>query len=208
MNYEFPEINTIEDVLPAIENSPEFLVLDRGYFKVVNYAVVYDDTFPPIKSAGGTEKDRAKKELLKKMRRECRGLIFSRKDGRLLARRYHKFFNLNERPETEADQIDWSQPHIILEKLDGSMVGIHFENDKPFFTTKMGVTEVAMEAESFAKKSDINYVEFSKILYEHGYTPIFEWCSNKSRIVIDFPEDKLILTAVRNNKTGEYLDIY
>ena len=36
-------------------------------------------------------------------------------------------------------------------------------------------------------------------------TPIFEWCSRKQRIVIDYPEDRLVLTAMRQLHTGEYV---
>ena len=204
MNYEFPKIETLNDVLPAIENSPEFKVLDRGYFNVVNYLVVYDDTFPPIKSAGGSAKDRAESERLKKIRRECRGLIFDRKTGKLLARRYHKFFNLNEREETLAENIDWTKPHIILEKLDGSMVSPVKVGDKILWTTKLGVTEVADGAEQYVKKHP-NYLEFVAMCIDGEFTPIFEWCSNKARIVVDFPEDKLYLTAIRHNTSGRYM---
>jgi T4 RnlA family RNA ligase len=41
-----------------------------------------------------------------------------------------------------------------------------------------------------------------------GLTPIFEWCSRKQRIVLDYKEDTLILTAMRNMKTGEYMDYF
>lgn len=46
------------------------------------------------------------------------------------------------------------------------------------------------------------------VLYcEHmNVTPIFEWCSRKQPIVIDYPEDKLVLTAIRHNITGEYFN--
>jgi RNA ligase len=37
-------------------------------------------------------------------------------------------------------------------------------------------------------------------------TPIFEWCSRKNRVVIDYPEDNFILTGMRYNDTGFYLD--
>ena len=37
-----------------------------------------------------------------------------------------------------------------------------------------------------------------------GKTPIFEWCSRKQRIVVDYPEDRLVLIAIRDNITGEY----
>ena len=40
---------------------------------------------------------------------------------------------------------------------------------------------------------------------QSGYTPIFEWCSNKNRIVISHPEDRLVLLAIRNTVTGEYI---
>lgn len=38
-------------------------------------------------------------------------------------------------------------------------------------------------------------------------TPIFEWCSRKQRIVLDYPEDRLVLTACRENSTGQYVPL-
>lgn len=35
--------------------------------------------------------------------------------------------------------------------------------------------------------------------------PIFEWCSNRQRIVIDHPEDWLVLLAVLHQAEGHYL---
>lgn len=37
----------------------------------------------------------------------------------MLARRLHKFFNINEMDETTEENIDLTQPHYILEKADG-----------------------------------------------------------------------------------------
>lgn len=37
----------------------------------------------------------------------------------MLARRLHKFFNINEMDETAENKIDLSKPHYILEKADG-----------------------------------------------------------------------------------------
>lgn len=37
------------------------------------------------------------------------------------------------------------------------------------------------------------------------YTPLFEWCSYKQQIIVSYPEDMLVLTAIRNNATGEYV---
>ena len=36
-------------------------------------------------------------------------------------------------------------------------------------------------------------------------TPIFEFCARSNRVVIDHPETKLVLLAVRDNITGKYL---
>ena len=191
MNYIFPVINHINDVLPAIEGRKEFIVAERGHFKVINYNVVFDDTFPEV----FTYEDA--------IRRECRGLIFD-KEGRVLSRRFHKFFNVNERPETSITDIDFSKPHIVLEKLDGSMITPLKIGTKIFWGTKMGLTEVASGAEDFVKNSKVKYEEFAEYCHQQEMTPIFEWVSRKQRIVVDYIDENLILTAIRNNSTGKY----
>lgn len=179
MNYNFPTINHIDDVLPAIKDSPEFIVVDKDDYTVINYVVMNEDTFP---DGDG-------------VRRECRGLIFG-KDGKLINRRFHRFFNVNERDETRHEAIDWSKPHMILEKLDGSMVSPCRVGKHVRWMTKMGITDVSMEAEVFvATRPD--YTEYASVLLTVGMTPIFEWCSNKNRIVLDYPDDQLILLAIR-----------
>lgn len=192
MNYTFPIIRHIDDVLPALSGRDEFIVAARDGYQVVNYVVMKEDTFPPV-----TSTDLA-------MRREARGLIFDH-NGNLIARRYHKFKNVGEAEETLTTAIDWNQPHRILEKLDGSMVSPFMVHGQMRWATKMGITDVAMLAETHVSKNP-QYVEFSRQTINDGWTPIFEWCSRQSRIVIDYPEDQLILTAVRHLNTGEYLD--
>jgi hypothetical protein len=39
MNYDFPEIKTIQDVLPHIEGRDEFRVMDKDWYTVINYMV-------------------------------------------------------------------------------------------------------------------------------------------------------------------------
>jgi RNA ligase len=191
MRYQFPYIGHINDVLPAIQDSPEFIVAERDHFTVVNYMVAHPETFPEVTDVNSA------------IRRELRGIIFG-KDGKVISRRLHKFFNVNERDETQQHLIDLSQPHVILEKLDGSMVTPIPVGDHLRWGTKMGITDVSMGAEAFVAAHP-EYAEFAKWCQENNYTPIFEWVSRKQRIVIDYPEDNLILIAVRNNTTGEYL---
>ena len=70
--------------------------------------------------------------------------------------------------------------------------------------TKMGATDVAKPVEEFVE-SHPNYRQFAKFVISRGYTPIFEWCSRKQRIVLDYKEDQLILTAMRDITTGRYM---
>jgi RNA ligase len=202
MNYQFPRIEHLDDVRPAIAGSDEFIIAQRDWGYVVNYMVSMPDTFPEVKTAGGSAKMREEANRHKAIRRECRGLLFY-PDGRLMARRLHKFFNVNERDETQQKLIDLSKPHVILEKLDGSMITPVIVNDAIRWGTKMGITDVSMGAEVFVACNP-NYAEFADLHLDRGQTPIFEWCSRKQRIVVDYPRDRLVLIAIRDNITGKY----
>ena len=119
MNYDFPKITHIDDVLPAIQDSPEFIVAEKDGYKVVNYVVATQDTFPSMITLTEEDDEDAYDSVCwfnhdRAIRRECRGLVFDM-DGNLINRRYHKFFNVNERDETQLDKIDWNKPHSILE---------------------------------------------------------------------------------------------
>jgi RNA ligase len=205
MHYKFPEIRTIDDVLPHIEGRDEFVVAERDYGIIINYAVSMEDTFPPVHVAGGSAKMRAERALTNAVRRECRGLKFY-PNGSIAARPFMKFFNVGEKEETLIHRINWNQPHAILEKLDGSMIHPMLVNGYIRWMTKMGITEVSMQAEEFVAKNN-NYKDFAAWCISEKLTPIFEWCSLKQQIVIAYPEDKLVLLAVRNNVTGEFLKI-
>ena len=206
MNYEFPIIRTINDVLPHIEGREEFIVAEREGYTVINYAVSMEDTFPPIKVAGGSAKMRAERALTNAMRRECRGLIFY-PDGRLMSRPFHKFFNVNEKEETQLNRIDLSKPHVIMEKMDGSMIRPVIVNGVVRLATKMGVTEVAMAAEAYLSERK-DWAELSIWLercVKIGLTPIFEFIAPTNQIVINYSEPDLVLLAIRHNETGNYL---
>jgi RNA ligase len=206
MNYKFPEIRTIKDVLPHIEGREEFIVAEREGYTVINYAVSMEDTFPPIKVAGGSAKMRAERALTNAMRRECRGLIFY-PNGDLMSRPFHKFFNVNEKEETQINRIDLSQPHVILEKMDGSMIRPVKVNGCLRLATKMGVTEVAMQAEKYlaSRKDSGEVMNWLERLVKSGFTPIFEFVAPDNQIVLNYSEPDLVLLAIRDNLTGNYL---
>ena len=137
------------------------------------------------------------------VRRECRGLIFNR-EGELVSRPYHKFFNVGEKEETQLNKVNLYEPHVVLEKLDGSMIRPIPTPEGFRLATKAGVTDVAMNAEVFIADKP-HYATFIRKCFQRNTTPIFEWCSRANRIVVDYPEDQLILTAMRYVFEGSYV---
>ena len=192
-SYLFPKITHLQQVLDAIAGRDEFVirVSEEHDYTIINYAVNFEDTFPPV-----TDERSA-------ILRECRGITFRTSTGLIISRKYHKFFNLGERPETLPNAIDWTIPYREFEKLDGSMITPLLIKGEVRWATKMGLTDVAKPVDEFTKNK-VNYHEFAKYWMSQGWTPIFEWCSRIQRIVIDYPTDALILTAMRENITGEY----
>jgi RNA ligase len=193
MNYDFPVIKTIDDVLPHIVGRDEFRVTDKDNYTVINYMVAFENTFlwddnDPIGSV---------------VRRECRGISFDN-EGKLICRKYHKFFNVGEKEETQLNKINLYEPHIVLQKLDGSLISCQPTAEGFVLVTKAGVTDISQQAEAFISDKS-NYSTFIRKCIQKGTTPLFEWVSRKNRIVVDYPEDNLILTGMRYNHTGSYL---
>ena len=193
MNYRFPLIRHISDVLPHVEGRDEFVVAEREGYTVVNYVVAMADTFDMTgpDDLGGA------------IRRECRGLIFDR-DGNLMSRPFHKFFNVNEREETQTHAVDMSQPHVIMEKMDGSMIRPILVDGHLRLATKMGVTSVAMDAEAWLAAQDRRLKEWLRTMVDLGLTPLFEWVSPFNQIVLAYEAADLVYLGTRDNLTGEY----
>lgn len=198
MKYPFPQITRIDDILKAIEGRPEFIVAEREHFDVVNYMVSMPTSF----EMEGPD------DYYGALRRECRGIIFD-KQGNLISRPYHKFFNLNEREETQIHVVDFGAEHIVLEKADGSMIRPLVINGELKWASKMGITFVSELVDLFvAKNQQIKYEEFARYCIDNSWTPLFEFCSKENKVVLSYAEDQMILTAVRDNFSGAYLSIF
>jgi RNA ligase len=206
IDYAFPLITRIQDVLPHIQDKPEFVVAERGPLTIINYMFAEQNSFPKITDSNNSLKER--------ILRECRGLIFDTETGLIKNRRYHKFFNYGERDDISFDPV--YQKHEVYDKLDGSMVSpIWMENKNTNragwrFATKMGITSVSMQVETYLTSLPSpereEYYNFFDWMRLNNCTPIFEWMSRKNRIVLDYGEgDHLILTGIRKNATGEYI---
>jgi RNA ligase len=195
MQYNFPEIRTINDVLPHIEGRSEFIVAEREFGTVINYVVAMADTFnmDGPNDIGGA------------IRRECRGIKFGL-DGNIIARPFHKFFNVGEREETLQSNLDFSADHSVLTKLDGSMSHPIIFDGEVRWCTKMGLTEIAEYMDKFAERNP-KYNSFARECFAEGYTPLFEYVGPHNKVVLDYKEENMILLAVRHMITGEYIKI-
>ena len=189
LHYEFPADITLNEVVDLIKDNKSFIMADKGDYVVFNYIFAGNEAHPPVV-------DR-KTAIL----RELRGLIFSKETGKVISRRYHKFFNLHERPDIN---IDINKEHIILEKADGSMITPLISNNKLIWGSKMGETFLSPKIEKFLENKP-QYRNFALLCINENKTPIFEWVSRDQKIVIDYEEENLILVAIRNNDSGLYL---
>jgi len=213
IGYPFPSITSINDVLPHIKGRDEFVVVEKeGDYTVINYVYQTPETFPPVFNEVVLANDaefqgrRYDYDHGAAILRECRGIIFRTSTGEIIARRFHKFFNEGERQDQGLSGLELVQleDHVIADKLDGSMITPIPVAGGIRWGTKMGVTDVALPVEEFVA-SRPNYVEFATNAARIGVTPIFEWCSRRQRIVLDYPEDQLVLLAARWNYTGHYI---
>ena len=177
----FERLETLQDVLPHISYENGISVSDRGDFTVVNYQFTTDGTFA------------------NRIARECRGLKFD-PDGWLIARPFHKFFNLGEKRPPEAEA--WDSPHTVMDKLDGSMVHPCPVAGELRLMTRGGLSPQAMAAEQVASAGVLS---LCCDMVAAGMTPVFEFTSPDHRIVLAYDRPDLTLLAVRDITTGDYL---
>lgn len=196
----FPVIYNIEDVLPHLTD--EFAVRENGWFKTVVFNVQTKETFADPDEEGISDEERHHR----KIRLECRGLKFDSLTGEILARPFHKFFNVNERNWTKTEKIDVKKPHVFQEKIDGSMIHPIFCPDGGIdWHTKAGHTYVSDIVLDFIEDKP-EYRTFAEKILKEKKTPLFEFVSPKNRIVLDYGKENMILLAIRDNHTGEYMN--
>ncbi|MCH9806902.1 MAG: hypothetical protein K0U74_04150 [Alphaproteobacteria bacterium] len=174
-------IESIDDVLPFIREDQGIIVSRRPDHSVIDYVFTKDGTF----SCDVTL--------------QCRGLKFDA-SGRIIARPFHKFFNVGEREDP--NHIDWSQDHLVMDKLDGTMVHPAILNGELVFMTRMGVTDHAKAAQALASDQ---VLQLCREQIEQGRTPLFEYTGPENRIVLDYQEPKLTLLAAREIVSGRYV---
>lgn len=175
------KIETLEDVLPHIVPDTGIFHFDHDGYSVINYLYTLDNTFDS------------------KLARECRGLKFD-PEGRLIARPFHKFFNLGEKRPVQEEP--WGEPHAVLEKLDGSMIHPAIVGGEMVFMTRMGISAQSRAAFAIAGPE---VKELCAEMIAAGFTPIFEFTSPENRVVLAYDVPQLTLLAIRHMRTGSYM---
>lgn len=186
----FPIIRHLDDLLPHIQNKPSINVkVQPNGCTIVCYSISTPDLFD-------TE-----------FARECRGITFDR-EGNILARALHKFFNVGEKAHTQVGSIDWSQTRRVMDKRDGSMITAMVLDGKVVCKTKKSFDTVqALSANEYMEQRG-NYIQFVKWCAKNNLTPTFEWTSPNDRIVLKYDEPELVLLHLRENVSGNYkLDV-
>ena len=138
---------------------------------------------------------------------ECRGIVLSLPDYRVLARGFDRFFNYGEGDDHLS--FNWDNC-IVFNKLDGSLCKVYHDGTKWCVSTNgtafaegetpMGKTyhDLFVEAIGGSLEDKFNIVPKS-------FTYIFELTSPENRIVTRYNETKATLLAVRDNDNGCYV---
>ena len=139
---------------------------------------------------------------------ECRGILFDR-DGNILSRPLHKFFNVGEKSNIS---LDWfinqkGEDFFAFEKIDGSMISAcRIDGNLKFHSKRSFKSDVAILCDSFVNNGENkNIIDFCNDVIDLGLTPIFEFMHPRCRIVIQPKQVTLTLLHVRDRVTGEYV---
>lgn len=128
-----------------------------------------------------------------------RGHVFNRFTGECVARPFPKFFNMNERPETQEKSLPWKSGYEIFEKLDG-WLGTLYRHDGKYSVATRGSfrSEMAIWATKYLQE------KFPSLALRDDITLVFEIIHPKTKIIVDYHgQETLKLLAGFNRHTGE-----
>lgn len=142
---------------------------------------------------------------------EMRGLTFVFNEDGSLFKRYlllHKFFNLNQVPESQYSLVADLGIRSIYNKEDGSVASfIRLPNGSVLGKSKMSFESDQAAGMNRLYKSNVDLKRFVDWSLDNDYVAVFEYVAPNNRIVLRYLDEELILLRLRDNKTGEYLDL-
>ena len=136
---------------------------------------------------------------------KARGLFVDTNTGKVVARGYEKFFNVNERRETELEHllVKFKDKKITLYKKENGFLGLlSFVNGEMFFASKS--TNKGDFAEYFKNlfyQSDIGKEKVENYLKENDVTMLFEVIDMvHDPHIIEYPKSKIVLLDIVKNQ--------
>lgn len=139
---------------------------------------------------------------------KARGLYLDTMKGKVAARAYDKFFNVNERPETKFDMLQFKLqfPITAYVKENGFLGIVSYDeyNDDLFIASKS--TTDSQFAQWFrdmlyTKISSDKIMELKEYIKEHDVSFVFECVDMKNDPhIIDYPESELFLLDIVSNQ--------
>lgn len=145
---------------------------------------------------------------------QARGLFVDRMTGDVKLRSYNKFFNLNERPETELNNLanTLSFPVEIRTKENGYLAILGVINDELVFASK-STTEgmhVDLFKKLFQKLPTSLQEEIKELLKRNCCSMMFEVISQEDTHIIKYDQDHLyVLDMIQNtlDVNGKHIDV-
>jgi T4 RnlA family RNA ligase len=140
-----------------------------------------------------------------------RGISYVFNSDGSLFKRYlllEKFFNLNQVPDTMYSEVKDFKIKSIYNKEDGSVASfIKLPDGSVFGKSKMSVITDQAEGIMRVYKSNASVKRFVDWTFDNDITAIFEYVAPSNKIVLRYAKEDLILLKLRDNVTGELLDL-
>lgn len=136
--------------------------------------------------------------------RHSRGTIYNKETGEVYVRSFSKFFNIDEMPETQIDNLPTDTSYYSAEKMDGSLA-IAFQdpetNEWRCATRGSFYSDQAKKATELIQKLQMPEI---KDFYKIRESFLFEVIYPENRIVVDYGrQEKLVLLAILDTDTGK-----
>ncbi|GAX88368.1 RNA ligase [Lebetimonas natsushimae] len=116
----------------------------------------------------------------------------------------HKFFELNQAPGFMYDDVKNKKIIKITEKIDGTFIQPVLIEGEIYFKTKLNFDSYQAKRCNEILKENKKLKEFIIKTFKKGKIPFFEYFSPKTQVVMDYKEELLYLTQIRDLKTGKY----
>jgi T4 RnlA family RNA ligase len=129
----------------------------------------------------------------------CRGMVIDI-EGNIISRCISKFFNIEE---YKSEKIP-NESFEVYDKIDGSYITMFLYNKEWIFASR---GSFASDQAILAKKIFSDKYK-NKVLLNENYNYIMELIGKDNKIVVDYPENDLILLVCFSVKDGNEISIY